>query len=123
MMRHKLIVSESVITEDIRDAEQYGKEGSSSTRMSYSLFFQMTHIFNEKDSLVHDDRLDALAIGCAYLVDSVDVDVEREIKQMADAEIEAILNREGRYSINDMYEIDRNPSKNDGYGNSILNMM
>ena len=123
MMRHKLVVSESVITEDIHDAEQYGNEGSSSTRMSYSLFFQMTHIFNEKDSLVHDDRLDALAIGCAYLVDSVDVDVEREIKQMADDELDAILSREGRYTVGNGYEINRNTTNNDNYSNSILGMM
>mgnify|MGYP003657340397 CR=1 FL=1 len=107
MARHKLIVSECIITDDIRDAEQHGKEGTSSNRTAYSLFHQMTHITYEKDCLIHDDRIDTLAIGCAYLVDSVDVDVEREIKQMADREYEDIMNREGRYTIGDQQEVNR----------------
>ena len=107
MARHKLIVSECIITDDIRDAEQHGKEGTSSNRTAYSLFHQMTHITYEKDCLIHDDRIDTLAIGCGYLVDSVDVDVEREIKQMADREYEDIMNREGRYTIGQDREVNR----------------
>ena len=107
MARHKLIVSESVITDDIRDAEKHGKEGTSANRMAWSLFYQMTHISYEKDCLIHDDRLDALAIGCAYLVDSVDVDVEREIQQQEDRAFEERMSREGRYTVGEDYEVNR----------------
>jgi hypothetical protein len=37
----------------------------------YSLTYQLSHIKKEKNALRHDDRLDALAMGCKYLMDSL----------------------------------------------------
>ncbi len=114
MARHKLVVSEDIITRDIRDAEKHGKEGKSANRMAWSLFHQMTHISHEKDCLIHDDRLDGLAIAVGYLVDSVDVDVELEIRRASDQELEDRMSREGRYTVGMDYEV----SRNTGYGHS-----
>lgn len=102
MARHKLIVSENVVTNDLRDAERMGKEGSNNSRLSYSLFYQLTHITAEKDCLIHDDRLDALAIGVGFLVDEVDRDSDEEVHRMKDQAIQDILMRKGRVTIGDV---------------------
>jgi hypothetical protein len=120
MMRHKLVVSESVIVDDLRDAEKIGKDGSDHKRLAYSLFYQMTHISHEKDCLIHDDRLDALAIGVGYLVDSVDRDSDLEIQQRKDQDYRDIMERKGRVSINNK-EHDRGgqPYVNTEYDRSV----
>ena len=64
---HKLIVSRSVLDEDVQSTQKYGAE----QRASYQLFFQMCKITRDRGSLIHDDRLDSLAQGVSYLVKSI----------------------------------------------------
>lgn len=69
MSNHRLIVDQKVIEEDYRTAE---------ANIQYSLFYQMTRISRDRGSLVHDDRLDALAIAVAYWVEQLAVDNDKQ---------------------------------------------
>ena len=85
MNRHKLIVDESVIKEDMRE-----KAGIADPKQ-YMLFYQMTHITKERGALIHDDRLDALAMGVAYWVEKMDRDVDKMIEIQKQEAVEAEL--------------------------------
>lgn len=60
----RLVVDESLLDSDWAICQQYPSE----RRASYSLFYQMFRITRDKNSLKHDDRLDALAGSCRYWV-------------------------------------------------------
>jgi len=65
--QHRLMVDIDVITQDLATTECYPTE----TRSQYQLFFQLTRITKEKNSLRHDDRLDALAMAVQYFTESM----------------------------------------------------
>jgi hypothetical protein len=83
---HKLIVNYDLIQ---KDAEMVQKEP---TNIVYSLIHQFTHLTRDRQSLAHDDRLDALAIACQYVKDMVMVDTENTINQLEKQRIEQFLN-------------------------------
>jgi hypothetical protein len=86
LMRHKLIIDQNVIMDDF---QKYLVD------QNKSFIYQMTRICKEKDALVHDDRLDTVAMGCQYFKDQLDIDSEdkTDIKQMTDAEFMNLVNR------------------------------
>ena len=51
------------------------------TQRHYSLIYQMTRITRERGALVHDDRLDALAMAVAYWTDRMSVDSDKQKAQ------------------------------------------
>ena len=55
MNQHRLIIDKGLVERDIRKAMTDGK-------ISYSLFYQLTHITKDRGSLVHDDNIDVLAL-------------------------------------------------------------
>ncbi len=65
--QHRLMVDTDVITKDLASTECYPSE----TRSQYQLFFQLTRITKEKNSIRHDDRLDALAMAVQYFTESM----------------------------------------------------
>jgi len=67
MNQHRLMVDTDVITKDLASTECYPSE----TRSQYQLFFQLTRITKEKNSIRHDDRLDALAMAVQYFTESM----------------------------------------------------
>jgi hypothetical protein len=76
MSGHRLIVDQKVIQRDFDTAKD----------VKYSLFYQMTRITRDRGALVHDDRLDALAIAVNYWVESMARDNNKassEIKSQA----------------------------------------
>ena len=82
LMRHKLIVNQSVIESDYRRYEQ---------GQAYSLIYQMTRICRDKNAIAHDDRLDAVTMAAAYWLKTMDMDgdkknevSERSIEEMMD---------------------------------------
>lgn len=82
LMRHKLIVNQSVIESDYRRYEQ---------GQVYSLIYQMTRICRDKNAIAHDDRLDAVTMAAAYWLKAMDMDgdkkeqgSERSIEDMMD---------------------------------------
>lgn len=80
MGSHRLIVNSAAIVQDYQTASD--KDGVRNP--IYSLFYQMTRISRERGALAHDDRLDALAIGVQYFVESMAKDAnkgEREVTE------------------------------------------
>lgn len=60
MNQHRLVVDYTAIKKDIDGGLTDPKS------LYYSLLYQLTHITSERGSLVHDDRLDVLAMGVQY---------------------------------------------------------
>ena len=65
MQTHRLIVDRRVIEEDNK-VVQAAKDDRGT---SYSLFYQMSRITHAKGALMHDDRLDALAMAVGWFVE------------------------------------------------------
>lgn len=75
---HKLVVLESVIEEDYRSAVNL--DGTFDVR--YCGMYQLTRLTRERGSLAHDDRLDALAIGVQFFVESMEKDSAQGADEM-----------------------------------------
>ena len=71
MNRHRLVIDKQAIVEDYRRNEK---------TPDYSLIYQMAHITRERQSLSHDDRLDALAMSCAYWTSRLNIDVDKAME-------------------------------------------
>jgi len=76
MNQHRLMVDTDIIGQDISTTEVYPSE----TRSQYQLFWQMTRISKEKNSIRHDDRLDALAMAVQYFTENMALTENRAIK-------------------------------------------
>ena len=74
---HRLVVTPEVVQDDMKSLAIYPIE----QRMRFSLFFQLAHITRDKDCLVHDDRLEALAAACKQIVQDIDYDMQRVMLQ------------------------------------------
>lgn len=57
--RHRIVIHQRVFESDIL----YGKQHSAEKRLSFSVFHQFSNITTDRNSLEHDDRLEAMA-GC-----------------------------------------------------------
>lgn len=66
MMQHRLIIDEKLIKEDYDSAPE----------PSYSLFYQMTRLTRARGAIIHDDRLEALAMAVNYWTEQMDADSE-----------------------------------------------
>ncbi len=75
MNAHRLVFDPSVVTLDFKSAQAYPIESQS----RYMLFYQLSRITREKNSLTHDDRLDALSIAVAYWVQQMAADVNQNM--------------------------------------------
>lgn len=79
MLRHKLIVNTSVITDDYKVYE---------LNQMYSLIYQLTRLSRDKGSLAHDDRLDAVTMAVAYWVEQLDRDAQVGIEELLEEQLE-----------------------------------
>ena len=61
---HRLVFDRSVLDLDVETAQKYPVEN----RSLYQLLFQIRYITRDRGSLIHDDRLDALALGVTHLL-------------------------------------------------------
>lgn len=85
---HRLVVDRSVMEWDYESIlKKEGEDG----RHRYSLFHQFTHLTRDKDCLVHDDRLDALALGVADFADILGVDPGTVAAQSAEERMDEEL--------------------------------
>jgi hypothetical protein len=71
---HRLVVDQRVIEEDFNSAPD----------QKYGLFYQLTRITRERGALLHDDRLDALAMAVAYWVEHLARDSTKAADQIKD---------------------------------------
>lgn len=72
---HRLIVDRRVIEEDIRVQQDTPQ---------YSFVQQFTRITRDKNSLAHEDRLEAVSMMCGYFVSSMDKDQDTQIAALAE---------------------------------------
>ena len=71
---HKLCTTPECILKDYKSVP----EGD----FKYAMFYQLSHITRDRGSLIHDDRLDAVAIGVRYIVDFMGIDADQGIKEL-----------------------------------------
>lgn len=71
----KLIMSEHIIQADWLNIQRYPTD----VRHTYSLFWQLARITRDKKSLIHEDRLDALAGAVRYWVEALAKDDLKEV--------------------------------------------
>lgn len=90
MNQHRLIVDPNLIIEDAKNYNEHPEEKAH----QYGLMYQLTHITRDKGSLLHDDRLDALAMAVAYWVEQMAKDdhgaVARHKQVRFDKELEEV---------------------------------
>ena len=72
MSSHRLVVDQKLIDHDYNTAKD----------IKYSLFYQLTRITRDRGALVHDDRLDALAMAVAYWVEHMSRDNSKAVDQI-----------------------------------------
>ncbi len=89
MNQHRLIVDKNVIYDDAQSVLIYPL----SKQQGYSLFYQLTRITKEKNSLVHDDRVDCLAMAVSDCLDMMKADRDEEIQRRMDDEIDEEFER------------------------------
>lgn len=82
MARGSLIVDESVLQSDWPSTSIH----ASHKRQLYTLAHQLSTITRDRGSLVHDDRLDALAAACKHWVDALAVDQTKELHRKREKE-------------------------------------
>ena len=68
MNQHRLVVDYTALLRDYETTEDEPR---------YSLAYQMTRLTRDRGSLIHDDRIDALALGVSYWVERVNADREK----------------------------------------------
>lgn len=77
----RLIVDESIIDEEWESTRKYPAE----IRASYSFLYQFAKITRERGSLLHDDRLDAVAGACRPWADRLAIDAKKEVAKAKQA--------------------------------------
>lgn len=80
---HKLCTTPECILKDFNTTPE--------SDYKYACFYQLTRITHDRGALVHDDRLDALAIGVQYLVDFMGVDADEGIKETKESWLDEYL--------------------------------
>lgn len=83
----KLVMSEELIIQDWNSIQKYPGD----LRGTYSLFWQLARITRDRKSLVHEDRLDALAGACRYWVGAVAQDDEKAVQAARKAAFKSIM--------------------------------
>lgn len=87
---HKLVVREAVIEEDYRTAANI----DGTFDVQYCGFHQLTRLTRERGALAHDDRLDALAIGVQFFVESMEKNSEEGAQEMLADFLEVHMEKE-----------------------------
>jgi hypothetical protein len=85
--QHKLVFDRSLVKNDIQEAL------SDPMKMPYSLMYQITHITRTRGCLRHDDRLDALAIALAAVVETIGIDEDEAKKEWKEEQLQEELDR------------------------------
>ena len=81
IQQHRLIINRAVVLNDYHKTQELY---STDQALRYQLFYQMSRLSRDKGSLAFDDRLDVLAMACAYWVEQLARDQELAMKQRKD---------------------------------------
>lgn len=77
--QHRIVIDPKVIAQDKLTTSSYSPEEG----LSKQFFYQLSRITKDRNSLRHDDRLDAFAGACGYWVESMAQDADDEIDKRA----------------------------------------
>lgn len=83
----KFIVHEELIMRDWDRCQKYAAD----IRSTYSFFWQLSRITRDKGSLIHDDRLDAVAGSVRHWVDALVIDDEKAKAAARDAQYRKLI--------------------------------
>ena len=92
MNQHRLVVHPSVIRADYESTKGLPTE----KQLAYMLFYQLTRITRDRQSLRHDDRIDALSMAVGYWAQAVAVDVDMMVRERKDRDIAKELEKHER---------------------------
>ena len=91
MNQHKLVVSPKLIREDYESTFNMPPEKQN----QYRLFYQMTRLSRDKNSLVHDDRLDVLSMAVSYWVMAAGLEAKEQMnyrrEELLKAQLDSIM--------------------------------
>lgn len=85
---NRLILDPALIEADWASVQKYPVE----KRATYSLFFQLARLTRDKGSLIHDDRIDALAGACRYWVEALSLDADKVAARIKDENYRRLMN-------------------------------
>ncbi len=102
MQRHKVVIHEQVIKTDIECNKKHPLEN----RVHHSLFHQMSNITTDRNCLVHDDRLDALAMLVRSYKGVLATDTEKAVARRKEEELQEFLSNPMGY-----IDVPRNTNK------------
>ena len=83
----RLVIDPALIESDWASVQKYPTE----KRSTYSLFFQLSRLTRDKGSLIHDDRLDALAGACRYWVQALALDADKVAARVKNENYERLM--------------------------------
>ena len=81
MSPHRLCIDRKVLEEDYNSVQDSDR---GERAVQYSLAYQMSRLTRSKGSLAQDDRLDALAMGCAHFVEMLAKDAQTQMQKRKD---------------------------------------
>lgn len=87
MQRHRIVIHKRVLESDIK----YGKQHSIDARVQYSVFYQMSNITTDRNSLAHDDRLEAMAGAVRHFKGILAVDEHKAADARALGEVKQFM--------------------------------
>lgn len=85
MNQHRVVFSLDNLKKDVQESL------SDPNKLQYSVIHQLSHITRDRQSLTHDDRLDALSYGLAYFKDSVILDTDKALELYTSRKLEEEL--------------------------------
>jgi hypothetical protein len=93
--RGSLVLNEDVLVSDPSTALRYGPTG-----LTYSLLHQIAKLSRDRNSLLHDDRLDAVEGTCRHWQTALSLDQDKALEGAKKAAYERMIqeaNRKARY--------------------------
>ena len=87
MNQHRLVIDRTIIDDD----KKVDKTIAEDKRLHYQLLYQMSRITRDKNSLRHDDRIDALASACQYWVDYMSRDADDAMEDREARDLDVLL--------------------------------
>lgn len=83
---HKFVINYEIVEREFKESE------NDPNKLPYTFCYQYTHLTRDRKCLEHDDRLDAVAIGCEYIKDMFALDSDNNQKRIEEEEFERWLN-------------------------------
>lgn len=101
MQRHRVVIHQKVLDSEKAQLSKYNQ----AERTAYSLFYQIDNITTDRDSLTHDDRIEAVAGVVREFKNTLIIDEDKAAQARRDAAAQEFINNPMGYSksVNKMY--------------------